>query len=115
MFQRVIPDIGEMMPDRFEDRRNISRHILPTASNLLGLCFVLFGMIRLYAFSEGTLLDEMTACTMILFLASCIFSYASIRAKSNSERYEKIADTLFLAGLIIMTIIALVVGFEVIR
>ena len=103
------------MSHRLEDKKNISRHILPTASNLLGLCFVMFGMIKIYAFAERSLLDEMTAFTMILFLASCLFSYASIRARSRSERYEKIADALFLFGLFIMTMISVVIAFEIVK
>jgi uncharacterized membrane protein len=103
------------MMKQIDEKKNISRHILPTASNLLGLCFVILGMIKIYAFGERTLLDEMTASSMVLFLAACLFSYASIRAKNKSERYEKIADILFLAGLIVMTLIAVVIAFEVVR
>ena len=103
------------MPDRFNDKRNISKHILPTASNLLGLCFVILGMTKIYAIGEKTLLDEMTTFSMVLFLAACLFSYASIRAKSKTERYERIADTLFLFGLTVMTLIALVLAFEIVK
>lgn len=103
------------MTTQSSEKKNISRHILPTASNLLGLCFVIFGMIKIYAFGEKTLLDEMTAFSMVLYLAACLFSYASIRAARKSEKYEKIADTLFLAGLVCMTLIAVVIAFELVR
>ena len=103
------------MPNRLDDKKNISRHILPTASNLLGLCFVIFGMAKIYAFTERTLLDEMTAFTMVLFLAACLFSYASIRAKNRSDRYEKIADTFFLIGLISITLVTVVIAFEIVK
>ena len=103
------------MSNGSEDKTNISRHILPTSSNLLGLCFVIFGMAKIYTFAERTLLDEMTVITMGFFLAACLFSYASIRAKSRAERYEKIADALFLLGLSIMTLIAVVVAFEIVK
>ena len=97
------------------EKKNISRHILPTASNLLGLCFVILGMIKIYAFGEKTLLDEMTAFCMVIFLSACLFSYASIRAAVKSEKYEKIADALFVVGLTCITLIAVVIAFEIVR
>ena len=103
------------MPDTSEDKRNISKHILPTAANLLGLCFVILGMVRVYAVGHQTLLDEMAASSMLLFLSACLFSYASIRAKNKSERYEKIADVLFIIGLTFMTSTAVVIAFEIVR
>jgi uncharacterized membrane protein len=103
------------MPDRSDDRKDVSRHILPTASNLLGLCFVIFGMAKIYTFAERTLLDEMTAVTILFFLAACLFSYASIRAKSMSDRYEKIADIFFLIGLTSITLVTVVIAFEIVK
>ena len=103
------------MTDRSDDRKDVSRHILPTASNLLGLCFVIFGMIKIYSFAEMTLLDEMTAGTMVLFLSACLFSYASIRAKNKSDRYEKIADIFFLIGLISITLVTVIIAFEIVK
>jgi len=103
------------MPETGGDKKNISRHILPTASNLLGLCFVIFSIIKVYEFDGKTLLDEMTAFTMVLFLVSSLLSYFSIRAKTKSERYEKMADIFFLCGLTAMTVITLVVAFEIVK
>lgn len=97
------------------DKKNISRHILPTAANLLGLCFVIFSIVKVYEFDGKTLLDEMTACTMVLFLVSSLLSYVSIRSNNKSERYEKIADFFFLCGLIAITLITLVIAFEIVK
>ena len=94
-----------------KDRGNIAKHILPTASNLLGLCFVLLSFIKLSKFSGETILDEGLGIVIILFLASCIFSYASMRSAWETARYEKIADTIFLAGLVCLTIISLIIIF----
>ena len=103
------------MTNTSEDKKNISRHILPTSSNLVGLSFVIFGMIKALKLSGETLLDELTAVNMLFFLTASLFSYASIRAKRYTERYEKIADTFFISGLIIMTLVALIISFEIIR
>lgn len=103
------------MPETGGDKKNISRHILPTAANLLGLCFVIFSIVKIYEFDKKTLLDEMTAFTMVLFLASSLLSYVSIRSKNKSEKYEEIADFFFLCGLTAMTLITLIIAFELVK
>ena len=97
------------------DKRNISRHILPTSSNLLGITFVIFSMIKVLKLSDRTLLDELTAINMLFFLASSLFSYASIRTIKYSDIFEKIADNFFIVGLSVMTIISLIISFEVVK
>jgi hypothetical protein len=101
------------MPDNNE-RKDIAHHILPTASNLLGLCFVLLSFIKLSKISTETLIDESLGIGIILFLASCILSYMSIRSRLKSEKYEKIADIIFLIGLGCLALTAMVIIFEVI-
>jgi hypothetical protein len=41
-----------------ENKKNISRHILPTSSNLLGLCFVILTFIKLSKIANETIIDE---------------------------------------------------------
>ncbi|NJD56046.1 MAG: hypothetical protein FIA94_06530 [Nitrospirae bacterium] len=106
---------NEHMANGGGDKKNISRHILPAAANLMGLCFVIFSMLKAYQFAERTLLDELTAGTMLLFLASSLFSYGSIRAKNGGERCEKIADLFFLAGLTCMTLISVFFVLDIIK
>ena len=102
------------MPEVGDNRKNISRHILPTSSNLLGLCFVILSFIKIANFAAQSFLDELVASALIMFLTSSVFSYASMRAKRKAESYEKIADMIFIAGLTMLAIISLVVIFEVI-
>ena len=97
-----------------ENKKNISRHILPTSSNLLGLCFVILTFIKLSKIANETIIDESIGTLIILFLSSSVLSYISMRTKRKSELYEKIADFIFLAGLCLLTLIALVIIFEVI-
>lgn len=97
-----------------ENKKNISRHILPTSSNLLGLCFVILTFIKLSKIADETIIDESIGSLIIMFLISSIFSYASMRAKRKSELYEKIADYIFLFGLGLLTLVSLVIIFEAI-
>ncbi len=97
------------------DKKNISRHILPTSSNLLGLCFVILSFINLSEFGAKTVIDELVGITMFFFLISSILSYASMRSKRRAELYEKIADIIFLSGLFFLTLISIIVTFEVVK
>jgi len=96
-----------------ENKKNISKHILPTSSNLLGLCFVILTFIKLSKVANETIVDESVGSLIILFLSSSILSYVSMRAKRKSDVYEKFADIIFLVGLCLLTVVSLVIVFEV--
>jgi uncharacterized membrane protein len=95
-------------------RNQISHHILPTAANLLGLCFVILSIIKVLKLGAETVIDEMVAVAIVVFLVASVFSYASIRSETNMDRFEKIADIVFIAGLGLLTVTALVIVFEII-
>lgn len=95
-------------------KKYISHHILPTAANLLGLCFVILSVIKMMHLGAETIIDELVASAVVIFLVASIFSYASLRSEARSERFEKVADVVFLAGLALLTITALIIVFEII-
>jgi hypothetical protein len=94
------------------NKKNISKHILPTSSNLLGLCFVILSFIKIMKLGNETLIDELVAMAIMLFFISSFFSYVSMRSNSRVELYEKIADNIFLIGLFLLSIGAIMVAFE---
>ena len=102
------------MPENGNGRKFISHHILPTAANLLGICFVILSFMKVTKMGLETIIDEMVALCIVVYLAACIFSYASIRASRRSEQWERIADIIFLVGLGIMAMTALIIVLEVI-
>jgi hypothetical protein len=95
-------------------RKSIANHILPTASNLLGLCFVILSLMKATKAGDQTILDESIGVAIVLFLFSSFFSYASLRAKQRGETYERVADILFLAGLVSLAGITFVVILEIV-
>jgi hypothetical protein len=105
---------GEAMSENGNGRKYISHHILPTAANLLGICFVILSFMRVTKMGLETIIDEMVSLCIVVFLAASVFSYASMRASRRAEQMERIADIIFLGGLGIMTIIALTIVFEII-
>ena len=97
-------------------KRNTSEHILNTASNLLGICFIVLTSLKLLKKEGETLVDEFTTGAMILFMLSCILSFLSI--KSNGKYgvyYESVAEILFLTGLICLFVTTMLITFNVIK
>ena len=88
-------------------------HILTTASNLLGICFILITGIKFTNANLTTYADEVATFASIAFLISCILSYASLRTDNEKveARFENLADlcfifcllTLFGAGIMFST------------
>jgi len=94
------------------NRKDVAKHILPTAANLLGICFILLSYIKIAKLAAETTIDESLGLVIVLFLFSSIFSYASMRSYRHSEIYERIADIVFLIGLGFLTIVAILVLFQ---
>ena len=103
------------MSENVNEKKNVSRHILPTSANLLGLCFVILSFIKFWCRGRiETIIDELLGVAVILFLVSSILSYASMRSKGKTEVFEKMADIIFLGGLVFLSAISLILVFEVI-
>jgi hypothetical protein len=95
------------------DKRNISKHILPTSSNLLGLCFLILTLKKIWKIpSVGKYIDKLDVITILVFLVASLLSYVSMRSINRSERFEKIADILFLVGLTLLSFVAVAMAFE---
>jgi uncharacterized membrane protein len=97
------------------DRKIVSHHILPTSANLLGLCFILISSLSALGVAGKTIIDDVAAICIVVFLFSCIFSYASMRTQKKSDLYEKIADIIFMLGLGLITILSCLLIFELVR
>lgn len=90
-------------------------HILTASSTLLGLCFVVLTSLKVNNFKEASAIDELTAVAIVLFMVSSLLSYLSMRtSKSPSKTYEKIADVVFLSGLIFLFITTMLISMDVI-
>jgi len=93
-----------------------SPHILNASSNLLGICFIVLTSLKLLNKSETTIIDEVTVVAIILFMASCILSFLSIRGvNKRSTLFEQVADIIFLGGLSLLFLTTLLFSFNVIK
>jgi len=101
------------MSDTLNDKKNISKHILPASSNLLGLCFLILTLKKIWKIPRvGWYIDKLDVIAIFVFLIASLLSYASMRSKHQGDRYEKLADVIFLIGLFLLSFIAVVTAFE---
>ncbi|MHB2207028.1 hypothetical protein [Methylobacterium sp. CM6257] len=97
---------------------SLSRHILPNAGTMVGVCTTLIGLVKI---AEGWIgpshVDEAAALTAILFLVSAIASYLSIRLEAENGpavSLERCADVCFVLGLVSLSVIAILFAYETI-
>ncbi len=93
-----------------------SPHILNTSATLLGICFLVLTSLNVMNVTAKTILDELTTSAIVMFMASSVLSFLSMRSKkSPGERYEKIADFVFLAGLFFLFVTTILLAFNIIK
>lgn len=99
-----------------EDKENKSPHILNTSANLLGFCFIVLTSVKVSKLEESSFIDEGAALAIIIFMSSCLFSFLSMRSNNlNSTKLERIADILFLCGLIVLFVTTMLIAFNIIN
>ncbi|MXS71675.1 hypothetical protein GSF70_10640 [Flavobacteriaceae bacterium W22] len=93
-----------------------SGHILNASSNLLGFSLVIITSLKISKVSYSTHLDEFAGIACLLFAFSCFFSFLSIRAAKDKlrNRFETIADYLFLTALFCIVLAVIIVTMKII-
>src|SRR5712691_13453754 len=94
---------------------DVSRHILPTSATMLGVCVTVLSIGRLAPL--GTLhwlFEKLLALGGLAFLVSAALSFVSIRSRWQSSLLEALAESLFLVGLALLGLAALVIEFGVV-
>jgi hypothetical protein len=86
-------------------------HILNAATNLLAICFVIVGGLKLANQNANTYADEMAWLAAFLLLVSILASYLAIRNGDTAVWQNSVADWTFLAaiGVLFASMIALTV------
>jgi hypothetical protein len=64
--------------------------------------------------ANETIIDEIVAMAIVLFFSSSFFSYVSMRSDKWAQSCEKIADGIFLIGLLLLSIGSILVAFKAI-
>jgi len=95
-------------------RNSLSSHILPTAATMVGVCMTVLSIGRLsHAGRLGVVVDKVLAFNSVIFLVSAVLSFMAIRMASRPERIETWAEDLFLIGLSLSAVVAVVIAFAI--
>lgn len=95
---------------------NRSPHILSTSANLLGICFIVLTSLKKLNLADDSLIDEFAVVAVIIFMTSCILSFVSMRREQTaSQRLEKVADVVFLSGLVVLFVATILIAFNLIK
>jgi hypothetical protein len=77
-------------------------YILDSAATLLGVALVVVTAVHISGRAEATIADELAFLAAIFFLASCGASHWAIT--KSADRFERIADGIFAAALLLLFI-----------
>jgi hypothetical protein len=82
---------------------------------MVGVCITVVGIVSLIEVQAAmvTIIDELAAVGAVTFLISTLLSYVSLRARRVSSRLERLADLVFLLGLLILVISGVMIAWEV--
>ncbi len=93
-------------------------HIFTASAAMVGVCLTVIGLIRVVLSFHGgrTIADDILALDALLFLLSCLLSYFSLRTRSTRRMYivERLADGIFLTGLVLMAFVCGLIVFEMV-
>lgn len=98
------------------DRNELSNHILPTSATMTGVCMTVFSIIRLVEPGHaGVLSQRLLGLDSLVFLASTVASYVSLRSQRHADAAEHLADTVFMVGMTVFGLVAAGLTFELFR
>ena len=91
----------------------LADHILPSSATMIGVCMTVISLAHLIPRqSISRHVNELLALDSLLFLGSAMLSYFSLRHPNWAEKFESMADIIFLLGLAVMVVVGFVVAFE---
>ncbi|MDD2852602.1 MAG: hypothetical protein PHY09_12000 [Desulfuromonadaceae bacterium] len=95
---------------------DVCGHIFTVSAAMVGVCMTVIGILRLVITIQkiNTLADDFLAVDALLFLTSCILSYLALRSRgyTRMHRIERIADGIFILGLLGMGAICVFTVYE---
>lgn len=95
---------------------NRSPHILSTSANLLGICFIVLTSLKKLNLVDDSIIDEFAVVAVMLFMTSCILSFISMRReRQERQNLEKVADFVFLTGLVVLSVATILIAFNLIK
>jgi len=92
----------------------LSRHILPASATMIGVCMTVLSIGHIGPVGEmHWVIDKLLAMDALIFLASAVLSFMSMRAESLSPALELRAEWVFIVGLALLALAAMVLAFAI--
>ncbi len=109
------PRITAPPDQRREPGVGTSAHIFPTSATMIGVCMTVLSFSRLDDYSPAFwAIDKIVAVDALVFLASCLLSFLSIRLGeriTNGEaRLERRAEYVFMIGIAVLAVSAVLLA-----
>ncbi|MDQ0016648.1 hypothetical protein J2W23_005051 [Variovorax boronicumulans] len=90
----------------------LSAHILPTSATMIGVCMTVMSIGHLGPRDDMRLLiDRLLAIDALVFLASALLSFISMRSRRSGARLEAWGEMVFIAGLGLLALGAVTLAF----
>lgn len=92
----------------------LSAHILPTSATMIGVCLTTLYISLLGPLgTRRVMVDKLMAVDALVFLASAVLSFLSMRSRRWGARAERYAETVFIVGLGLLALGAVVLAFAI--
>lgn len=92
----------------------LSAHILPTSATMIGVCMTVLSIGHLGPGGDlRMVVDKLLAVDALVFLVSAAMSFLSMRSRRFGTRYERRAEAIFIAGLGLLALGAVVLAFAI--
>ena len=92
----------------------LSAHILPTSATMIGVCMTVLSIGHLGPGGEWRMvIDKLLAVDALVFLVSALLSFMSMRLPGAGQRHEARAELVFIAGLGMLALAAVVLAFVI--
>lgn len=97
-------------------RDDVCIHIFTVSATLVGVCLTVIGLLRFVApvGRLSTVANNVLSIDAALFLVATIVAYTALRTGGDERRrkIERIADGVFLFALLLMTVVAGLIAYE---
>ena len=92
----------------------LSAHILPASATMIGVCMTVLSIGHLGPGGEWRMvIDKLLAVDALVFLVSALLSFMSMRLPSAGQLHEARAELVFIAGLGMLALGAVVLAFVI--
>ena len=92
----------------------LATHILPTSATMIGVCMTVLSIGHLGPAGEMRMIvDKLLAIDALVFLVSALLSFVSMRSSRIALRYEATAELIFIGGLVMLAMVAVVLAFAI--